>query len=99
MSDRVRFLIHKGHRVLLCDFNSAGRAEALAALTEIQDTVARETLNSVLTLGDFTDAEIDRTVATRMKEVLARDRPYVKRSAWVGVEDLPKVFYDNFKAF
>ena len=27
------------------------------------------------------------------------DRPYVKRSAWVGVESLPHVFYENFKTF
>ncbi len=27
------------------------------------------------------------------------DRPYVKRSAWVGVESLPQVFYEHFKNF
>ena len=43
--------------------------------------------------------KVDKAVATRMKEVLALDRPHVKRSAWVGTEKLPKAFYDNFKAF
>ncbi len=54
---------------------------------------------SVLTLADFTDAEVDKAVATRMKEVLTLDRPYVKRSAWVGVESMPHVFYENIKTF
>ena len=27
------------------------------------------------------------------------DRPYVKKSAWVGTESLPHVFYENFKSF
>jgi hypothetical protein len=34
-----------------------------------------------------------------MKEVLVLDRPFVKRSAWVGVESLPKVYYENFQTF
>jgi hypothetical protein len=53
----------------------------------------------VLTLADFTGAEIDKTVATRVKEVLVLDRPFVKRSAWVGTESLPHVFYEHFKSF
>ncbi len=27
------------------------------------------------------------------------DRPHIKRSAWVGTESLPKVFYQNVKSF
>ncbi len=61
--------------------------------------VARHAPGSVLTLADFTGAEIDKKVAIRIKEVLALDRPYVKRSAWVGTESLPHVFYENFKSF
>ena len=53
----------------------------------------------LLVLTDFTGAEIDKKVATRIKEVLVLDRPYVKRSAWVGTESLPQVFYEHFKNF
>jgi len=34
-----------------------------------------------------------------LKEVMVFDRPFVKRSALVGVESLPKVYYDNIKSF
>lgn len=68
-------------------------------LEEIQRTVVRHDRNSLLTLADLTGAHIDRAVATRMKEVLVRDRPYVKKSAWVGVDSLPKVYYENIKSF
>ncbi len=50
-------------------------------------------------MTDFTGAEIDKHVATRIKEVLVLDRPYVKRSAWVGTESLPHIFYEHFKNF
>jgi hypothetical protein len=68
-------------------------------LVEIQRTVARHAAGSLLTLADLTGAHIDRAVATRMKEVLTLDRPYVKRSAWVGADSVPKVYYENIKSF
>ena len=34
-----------------------------------------------------------------MKEVAVSDRPYVKRSAIVGAEGLPKVFYEALRTF
>ena len=68
-------------------------------VNEAQQKIARLPLNSVLTLADFTGAHFDHAVAMRMKEVLILDRPYVKRSAWVGTESMPHVFYENFKSF
>ncbi len=53
----------------------------------------------MLILADFAGAPIDKEIGVRMKEVLVFDRPYVKRAAWVGAEGVPKVFYENFKAF
>ena len=65
----------------------------------VRADVARHAPGSLLTLADFTGAQIDKTVATRMKEILVLDRPFVKRSAWVGTESLPHVFYEHFKNF
>jgi len=99
MSDRVHFFEHAGKQVLLIDYSNASVPEIMAMLTEIQATIADQPQNSVLVLADFCGAEIDKHVATRIKQVLVFDRPFVKRSAWVGTESLPKVFYDNFKSF
>ncbi len=65
----------------------------------VRAEVARHAPGSLLILADFTGAQFDKTVATRMKEVLVLDRPFVKRSAWVGTESLPHVFYEHFKNF
>jgi hypothetical protein len=65
----------------------------------VRADIARHAPGSVLTLVDFTGAQIDKKVATRIQEVLVLDRPYVKRSAWVGTESLPHVFYEHFKNF
>jgi len=35
----------------------------------------------------------------RLKESTVFDRPHLKRSAWVGVDSMPRVFYQNIKSF
>ena len=97
--DRLRFIKHKGHAIFLIDFSHCEGKELLLLLDQIKASIERHAHGSVLTLADFTGATIDKKVATRIKEVLVLDRPYVKRSAWVGTESLPHVFYENFKSF
>jgi hypothetical protein len=99
MDERISFVSHHGQKVMVIDFTGGEPKELLLLLEEIQRSVARHEHGSLLTLVDLTGAHIDRTVATRMKEVLVLDRPFVKRSAWVGVETLPKAYYDNFRTF
>jgi hypothetical protein len=97
--ERLRFIKHKGHAIYLIDFKNCKAKELLLLLEQVRADIARHEPGSVLTLAEFAGAEIDRKVATRVKEVLVLDRPYVKRSAWVGTESLPHVFYEHFKNF
>jgi hypothetical protein len=98
-AERLSFIKHKGHVIYLIDLTHCAAKEMLVLLDLIRADIARHEPGSMLTLADFTGAQIDKNVATRMKEVLALDRPYVKRSAWVGTESLPHVFYEHFKNF
>jgi len=84
---------------MVVDLSHCEAREILLLLEEVQRTVARHERGSLLTLGDMTGAHIDRAVATRMKEVLTLDRPFVKRSAWVGTESVPHVYYENIRSF
>jgi len=97
--ERVRFIEHKQQSILLIDFSRCSTQEMMSVLADVQAIVTTHPRDSVLTLADFTGAQIDKDVAKRMKEVLVFDRPYVKRSAWVGTESLPQVFYEGFKQF
>ena len=99
LDERLRFIKHKGHAIFLIDFSHSTPKEILLLLDLVRADVARHAPGSVLTLADFTGAEVDKNVATRIKEVLVLDRPYVKRSAWVGTESLPHIFYEHFKDF
>jgi len=99
LDDRLRFVKHKGQVIYLVDFSHCTAKEMLLLLDQVRVDVARHARGSLLTLGDYTEAQIDKTVATKIKEVLTLDRPYVKRSALVGTESMPHVFYENFKSF
>ena len=97
--ERVRFISHKGRDILLIDFSHCPANEILLLLEQVRALIGRQAPKSVLTLADYTGAEFDKKVATRTKEVLTLDRPFVKRSAWVGTESVPHVFYENMKSF
>ena len=96
---RIRFISHQGKRILLADVShcSAAELERLAAL--VPEYVTSEPKGSVLLLADFTGTEFDHDSAMRLKESTVFDRPHLKRSAWVGVDSMPRVFYQNIKSF
>jgi hypothetical protein len=99
LTERLHFITHKGHAVFVIDFSHCTANEILLLLDQVRLDVARHAPGSVLILADFAEAEIDKKVATRLKEVLVLDRPFVKKSAWIGTESVPHVFYENFKSF
>jgi hypothetical protein len=99
VTNRLRFIKHKGQVVFEIDFRNCGAKEMLLLIEQIKAIVARHAPGSMLTFTDFTGAEVDKKVVTRMKEVLVLDRPYVKRAAWIGTESVPHVFYENIKSF
>ena len=99
LDDRLHFVKHKGHAILVLNFTHCRAKQILPLLDMIRATVARHEPGSLLILADFAGAEINKEVARRAQEVLVLDRPYVKRSAWVGTESVPNVFYEHFKSF
>ena len=96
---RIRFISHQGKKILLVDVShcSAAVLQRLAAL--VPEYVTSEPKGSVLLLADFTGAEFDHDAAMQLKESTVFDRPHLKRSAWVGTESMPRVFYENIKSF
>jgi hypothetical protein len=99
MDDRIYFVEHKGKRILLLDFSHATAQQMQLLLEHVRITVAQHARESLLTLGDFCDAEVDHAVAMKIKEVLTLDRPFVKKAALVGTEKIPHAFLENFQNF
>jgi hypothetical protein len=99
MADRIRFIEHKGKQILLADCSHC-TAEELETLSRLVPSyVTAEPKGSVLLLADFTGAQFERSAIERLKRDTVLDRPHVKRSAWVGTETLPHIFYEHLKSF
>ena len=99
MDDRIHFVEHKGKQILLLDYSHATAQQMQLLLEHVRAVVAQHSRESLVTLADFTGTEIDHAVATRIKEVLTLDRPFVKKTAWVGTENIPHAFMENFHTF
>ena len=99
MDDRIHFIAHKGKRILLLDFSHATAHQMQLLLAYTRTIVAQQGPKSVLILANYEGTEIDHAVAMKIKEVLALDRPFVKKSAWVGAEHIPHAFMENFHTF
>ena len=99
MADRIRFITHHGKQVLLVDSSHCSAAEVEKVYRELPEFVITRPLSSVLILSDFTGASFDGEAMRVMKETAVFDKPYVKKSALVGIESLPREFYENLKSF
>jgi hypothetical protein len=99
MEDRIRVVAYKGKQILLADLSHCTPREVEKIALLVPSYVTSEPRGSVLLLADFTGAEFDRIAIERLKESAVFDRPHLKRSGWVGVEALPKVFYEHIKSF
>ena len=99
MDNRIRFISHQGKKILLVDISHCSPAEVLKVARIVPNHVMVQPRESVLLLADFTGSEFDREAITSMKESAVFDRPHVKKSAWVGTENLPRVFYEHIKLF
>ena len=68
-------------------------------MDELERVIARETADSLFVLSDFTGATLDKLAADRMKVVATKDSPHVHRSALVGAESIPDVYYHDLESF
>jgi hypothetical protein len=99
LQDRIRFINHERKKILLVDFSNCLANEVEEIARAVPDYVTVNPHGSVLVLTDFTGAAFDRDALRAMKETAVFDKPYVKKSALMGTEDLPASFYEELKNF
>lgn len=99
MTDRIRFITHQGKQILLVDVSHCSPVEVERIIRAVPEIVTTKPKRSVLILSDFTGASFDDEALRTMKETAVFDKPYVKKSAWIGVETLPTKFAETMKDF
>ncbi len=99
MHHRVRFITHHSKQVLLVDLSKCSAKEVEGIARAVPDVVTAQPRSSVLILTDFTGASVDEEALRAIKESAVFDKPYIKRSAWVGAEHLTHEYYDDIKSY
>ncbi len=97
--ERVRFIEHNGTPILLVDCTDCRPAELLSIFQQVQQLVTAQPAHSTLILTDLSGAEFDKKAADQMKIVATYDRAHVRKSAIVGAETMPDVYYRNLQSF
>ena len=99
LTDRIRFITHHSKQILLVDLSNCSGSEVEKTVRAVPELVTTRPRNSVLILSDFTGASFNEDALRAMKEAAVFDKPYVKKSAWVGAENFPKVISESMKSF
>jgi hypothetical protein len=99
MNERLRFITHRGKQILLVDLSNCSPVQVDKIIRHVPDVVTAQDRASVLLLADYTGAEVDKEAFRTIEQTAVFDKPFVKRSAWVGAEHFPEVFRKNLKSF
>jgi hypothetical protein len=99
MIDRVQFITHQSKQILLVNLSNCSAAEVGKILRELPEAVATHPLGSVLILSDFTGASCDAEAIRVLQETAVFDKPFVKKSAFVGTGSFPLGFSENLSSF
>ena len=99
MHERIHLINHHGKQVLLVDLSNCSAVEVQKIARAVPEFVTTRPRGSVLILSDFTGASFNEEAVRAMKESAVFDKPYIKKSAWVGAESFPEAFKGDLKSF
>jgi hypothetical protein len=99
MVERLRAIREKGKEILLVDFSQCRPSEVEAVARAVPSHVTTRARGSVLILVDFSGATVDEETVRTMKETAVFDKPYIKKSAWIGAKNFPHKFYTEITGF
>jgi hypothetical protein len=92
--DRVRFVEHKGKRVLFHDLsNISDPRDAFPAVAQSKAIVAQQPPKSLLTLTYVQGSRFNREIIDALKDLVVHNGPYVRHGVIVGLAGLQKVVY------
>ena len=94
MEHRIKFIEHKGKRILHLDFTDARADEVIQIIGKAKGVIAAQPTGSIRTLTDVTDIKFNSAATEAMKEFAIHNKPYVAAAAVIGVTGLKKIIYN-----
>jgi hypothetical protein len=99
VNERIRFAEHQGKQIVMVDVSHCPAATVAEVVRKVPDVLSTHPLRSILIFVDFTGAVFNTEVLRAIKETAVFDKPYVKKSAWIGTEDIPSDFRQDMNSY
>jgi hypothetical protein len=99
MHERICFANRDGKQILFLDLSNCNARTLEDVMRKVPDIVATHAFGSVRVLTDLTGASFDDDAVMAIKEAAVFNKPYVKKSALVGTDGVPRNVYDAMKNF
>jgi hypothetical protein len=99
LTEHIHFVTYHGKQILMLDVSHCSASEVGTIVRAVPEFVNTRPRRSVLILSDFTGAAFDLEAVRVMKETAVFNKPYVKKSAWVGTTSLPQESAKNVSSF
>jgi len=98
-SHRIRVTAHNGKQIVWLDLTFCPANEVETIVRSFPEYLMQYPLASVLLLTDFTGASFDNGALLAIKEAAIFDKPYIKKTVWLGAASLPDLFRDELSKF
>src|SRR5512133_2949013 len=97
-NNRIRFIDHKGKRILLEDFSNVKSEDELEKLIlQAESVVHAQMPKSLLVVVDMTNSTFGPKVSQTSKEASKSNSPFVKASAMVGMSKLMEIILNSVR--
>jgi hypothetical protein len=97
--ERVKFVEHKGKKILYIDMKNCLENETLAVIEESKQIIRAQPEKSVLTLTDVTHTRYNAAVVASFQEYTKGNKTYVKAAAILGINAIKKIIFNKILEF
>ncbi len=93
----ARFVQYSGKEIFEVNFENLSPSEAIGAMDEAKRAIVTRPHNSILALTFVSGARFDSRVNEALRAFTAHNKPYVKKSAVVGVSGLQQMLLSGVR--
>jgi hypothetical protein len=91
------FVRHKNVEIFEVHFENLDPEKALPAIEEVKRVVAMHPKNSIRALTNVSNSHFDARVNQALREMTAANKPFVRRSAVVGVSGVQQMMLSGIR--
>lgn len=97
--ERISVYEYKGKKIIEENYSNLGPEDIIAVFNKAPKYIRAEPKGSVLNLVRVTDARYNSEVIDVMKKISKEDKPYIKKTAVLGIDGLKRILLKAISIF